>query len=280
MKTLQTFTMAVLIVATTTMSAQKCDPTACKTTKEKKIVMVSGKMSSSTSNAGIAADGNQKSINDSDYVLIDLVVLNMGYGEKDRAAYSKKTAKIASKYQLKKAQSYGIQSHLAGMGPKNAFEFNLWTMPSPTSMAALGQDPAYQANVPNRDKIHDMKALTLFLARPKTGFGGFTPKDGKSYLLDFVIMNEGAGALQRSIYNSKVRKIAKKHNVDMVASFDVLQELGGAIHNVLEVNIWEMDSPASMKALGVDAEYQANIEFRNQIHNMQDLTLYMANAKR
>ena len=227
---------------------------------------------------GVNASSQEK-IRTNDYVLLDLVVLNENYTSKDRVSYSKETSKIAAKYDIKKSQSFGINAYIAGMGPKNALEFNLWTMKSPAAMAQLGQDSNYQANVPKRDKIHNMKALSLFLARPKAGFSNFKPKKGKTYLLDFVIMDEQAGALQRTIYNQKVQQIAKKHGINMVSSFDVLQKLGGQIDGVLEVNIWEMDSPESMKALGGDPEYQANVPFRDQIHNMKDLTLYLASAK-
>ncbi len=291
MKKVQMIIIIVMLFGSITISAQKCDPTACLSSKNTTmtisddsidIVMENDKMmlSTMTSHMGMVENvRKQKKIKDSDYVLIDLVVLNAGFTETDRASYSKKTVKIASKYGIDMAQSYKIGTHIAGMGPKNALEFNLWTMPSPTAMVALSGDTEYQANVPNRDKIHDMEALTLFLARPKVGYSSFTPNEGKTYLLDFVIMNEGAGALQRSIYNQKTKEIAKKHGIEMVSSFDVLQKLGGQINGVLEVNIWEMDSPASMKALGSDTEYQANIEFRDQIHNIKNLTLYMASSK-
>ena len=229
--------------------------------------------------AGLTFAQNQQKIPDNKYVLIDLVVLNSGFGQSDRDAYSKDTQEIAKKYGFEKRQSFQVAHKLSGAGPENAMEFNLWTLPSPSAMAGLGQDAAYQANVPKRDKVHNMGELTLYLARPKNGYASFIPKDGKFYLLDFVIMNEGNGPLQRTIYTEKTEKIAIKHGIKKVASYDVIQHLGGLIPDVLEVNLWEMDTPEAMQALGSDPAYQENVPFRDKIHNMQDLTLYMAQAK-
>ena len=63
-------------------------------------------------------------------------------------------------------RSYQISQYMTGTGPKNALELNLWELPGPEAMQKLGNDPEYQANVPFRDKIHNMSVLTLYMAKP------------------------------------------------------------------------------------------------------------------
>ncbi len=227
----------------------------------------------------IPANAQKKSIPADEYVLIDLVVLNEGYSQKDRDAYNEEIQVFAKDYGADLRQSYKVAQKLAGAGPNGVTEFNLWSLKSPDALAGLSADENYKAIVPKRDKIHNMDKLTLFLARPKPGYNSFKPKAGKFYLLDYVIMTEGNGLLQRTIYTKQIETIAAKFGVQKIASFDVLQHLGGLIPGVLEVNVWEMDSPESMQALGNDPVYQKIIPFRDQIHDMQKLTLYMAQAK-
>ena len=47
-----------------------------------------------------------------------------------------------------------------------AVEFNIWELPDTEVFAKIVSDPEYQANIAERDRIHDMGKLTMILAAP------------------------------------------------------------------------------------------------------------------
>lgn len=97
-------------------------------------------------------------------ILVDLVVMNDGYGLKEREAYERRIAPIARRYGMRKFATYDIAQKIAGTAPEG-LRLNLWAVPDPAAMGKLASDPDYQKHVANRDKIHQMEQLTLFFAR-------------------------------------------------------------------------------------------------------------------
>ena len=61
---------------------------------------------------------------------------------------------------------FDITNYKRGLGPKNALRLNLWTINDPKRMSQLGKDSRYQALVPLRNLLHNMKAVTLYKATP------------------------------------------------------------------------------------------------------------------
>ena len=212
------------------------------------------------------------------FILVDLVVMNEGYGQQERDAYTKKTVKIAAKYGIKKIKTYQIMNKLSGTGPDQALELNLWEMDDPSAMQKLGSDPEYLANVSFRDKIHNMQDLTLYIAKPKK-VGKAIAAD-KYVLVDLVVLNDGYGPKDRDGYSKETQRIAKKYGFRKAHSFSLVNHLAGkGPKAAMELNLWELPDPSAMQKLGEDAAYQANVPKRNQIHNMEALTLYLARNK-
>lgn len=102
----------------------------------------------------------------SDHIFLDLVVMNKGYGAKERHAYEKAVFPITSKYGMERTHSFKITKFLTGLGPKGAYELNLWEVSDTKKMNKLFEDPKYQALIDYRNKIHNMEVLTMYMAKP------------------------------------------------------------------------------------------------------------------
>lgn len=212
--------------------------------------------------------------------MVELTVMNEGFGQKDRDIYIGRTAPIIKKYGMRKVDSYQIVQRMAGAGPENVLELDLWDVASPDALPKLMSDPQYQANVPFRDKIHNMGALTLYMAKKKFDAGKISPSS--MVMVELVVLNDGYGQKERDEYFETTKKIAAKYGIQMYRSYQILQYLSGTgPKNPLELNLWELPGPEAMQKLASDADYQANVPRRDSIHNMSVLTLYMAkpNAK-
>ena len=101
------------------------------------------------------------------HILVDLVVMNDGYGHPERFEYESKMRDIARKHGATLINSFDIDQKLGGIGPDKALKLNLWALESPEVMVALSSDPAYKALAPYRDQFHDMKNITLYMASPQ-----------------------------------------------------------------------------------------------------------------
>lgn len=207
--------------------------------------------------------------------MIELTVMNDGFAQKDRDIYIGKTAPIVKKYGMKKVDSYQILQRMAGAGPENVLELDLWDMASPDALQNLMSDPQYQANVPFRDKIHNMGSLTLYMAKKKFDAGKLNPSS--MVMAEIVVLNDGYGQKERDQYFEATKKTAAKYGIRMFRSYQILQYMTGTgPKNALELNLWELPGPEAMQKLGNDPDYQSNVVRRDAIHNMSALTLYMA----
>lgn len=101
-------------------------------------------------------------------ILVDLVVMQEGYADKERNDYEEKMAPLASKYGFEIAASYNIQKKLGGTGPEKPLRLNLWQINDPKKMDMLSADPDYMALAPQRNKIHDFSNLSMFFAQPRS----------------------------------------------------------------------------------------------------------------
>ena len=97
--------------------------------------------------------------------LLDVVVLNDGFTLEDRAEYAALMAPLAATYGAKVLKSFTISKHLRGE-LSDAVEFNIWQLPDAEVFAKMTADPAYQANLALRDRLHNMEKLTMILASP------------------------------------------------------------------------------------------------------------------
>lgn len=101
----------------------------------------------------------------SKHIFVGLVVMNKGFGAKARNQYEEVILPIAQKYGMELKNSFSITEFKAGVGPKSPLRLNLWEIEDPDLVKKLGEDPNYKNEIPNRNKIHDMEKLTLYLAK-------------------------------------------------------------------------------------------------------------------
>lgn len=92
---------------------------------------------------------------------IDLHQVSSTEEAMDYAAFVKP---LADKHGVELIQVYDVVSVEAG-GLEAEWVY-LFRSPDPATFGALLNDPEYAANIPNRDRIHDMDWVKRFLLRP------------------------------------------------------------------------------------------------------------------
>ncbi|MEM9071727.1 MAG: hypothetical protein AAGE52_24675 [Myxococcota bacterium] len=204
--------------------------------------------------------------------LLDFVVMRDGYGPEDRARYTTQVQRIARDHGVTLEQSYRVEQAMNGE-VQPVLDFNIWQVPAPEALGALGEDPRYQALVEMRDRIHDMTKLTLYLAEPTVSGDQLT---SNHVLVDLVFLNEGKTLEDRAAYGRLIGPIAQRHGLRRVQSYRVLQHLGGLGNGAVELNLWEVDDPSALQATLTDPEYQSHVPTRNEIHDMERLTMLLA----
>lgn len=207
--------------------------------------------------------------------LLDFVVMNEGYGIEERNNYEAIIEPISTKYGAKIVRSYDLKQHLGGAIPK-AIRFNVWEL-SDGAMQKLQQDPDYQALVAYRDRIHNMKDGSLFMATES--LGNREPMTD-TIMVDLVVMQDGYGLKQREAYERKTAPIGVKYGVEKFATYDIVQKIGGAAPDGLRVNLWAVPDPSAMAMVNSDPDYQKQVPKRDQIHKMDLVTLFFAEQAR
>lgn len=100
---------------------------------------------------------------------------------------------------------------------------------------------------------------------------------GPLYLLDFVFLNPGQTLADRDAYNGRAAPIGARYGILHIASLDPLVITDGP-ENLARVDVWYLPSPQSLGAWADDPDYTALRPEVDRVHNMTDLTLYMAEA--
>lgn len=208
--------------------------------------------------------------------LIDFVVLNDGHNIKERDTYESKLTPISAKYGAKVIHSYDITSHLAGP-IKGVVRINVWEFSDPSTFEKIGADPTYQALIPSRGRIHDMRNLTLYTGSEIENRG---PVQDGVVLVDLVVMKEGYGNAERDVYESKMRPLAAKYGFELMASYAIGKKLSGTgPQQPLRLNLWRVENPDTMTKLSADADYIALASTRNKIHDFSKLTMFYARSR-
>lgn len=102
---------------------------------------------------------------DGDLILVDMVVMNPGFGIEEREEYEAKVLPIAARYGMERTHSYKTADYLNG-SIEDVVKVNLWRLPDAEAMEKLNQDPEYQALEAERNRLHNFNELTLYLAKP------------------------------------------------------------------------------------------------------------------
>ena len=84
--------------------------------------------------------------------------------EEDAMEYAAFVKPLADKHGVELIQVYDVLSVEAG--DLDGEWIYLFRSPNPETFGALLNDPEYAANIPNRDRIHDMEWVKRFLLKP------------------------------------------------------------------------------------------------------------------
>lgn len=205
--------------------------------------------------------------------LIDFVVLNNGIDVSERDAYEAALKPIAAKYGAKVGHSYDLVAHLAGQ-MASAMRINVWELDDLSALGAVDQDAEYKAMIPDRDRIHDLSALTLYTGRETSNAGPITQG---FVLVDLVVMNDGFGATERDSYEARMAPLAQRYGYTIRASYEIDQKIGGdGPENPLRLILWHGDNPDALGALTKDPEYMSLEDERQKLFDFSQLSLFMA----
>ena len=206
-------------------------------------------------------------------IMLDFVVLNRGADLEDRLEYEQLIRPVTQRHGMSVLHQYNLDAHLGG-SLKNAARLLIWEMDSPAALQAVLEDPDYIPHTDRRDDIHNMRALTLYM-------GGSAQDEGQvsdaAVLVDLVVMNDGFGAEERAAYEALIEPIAAKHGLTRIATFPIGAKANGrGPDDPLQLNLWRVEDPAGLQALFADPEFAAHVDRRNQLHDFDELTLFLA----
>ena len=207
------------------------------------------------------------------FILFDFVELNDGMTVEDRTAYENDVQPILTRYGLNERHGYNLMAHLGGK-MENAVRLKVWEMPDPSALQAVLDDSEYKTHVDKRDAIHNMRDLSLYIAKDQMDKGPITDA---AVLVDLVVMNKGFGSEERAEYEAAIEPIAAKHGLTKIATYPVLQKANGiGPDDALQLNLWRVADPKGLEALFGDPEFAKLTDMRNKLHNFDELTLFMA----
>lgn len=202
-----------------------------------------------------------------------------GFGPADQDAYETRIAPIAKEHGMALDSAYGIQQFLGGSGPKQASTLKVWSLASADAVRQVMSDTRYQAQMPYRDRIHDMPNVAMYMAR-EVPVDAARPIAGHAQLVGVLAMKPGYGFKDHEDYEKALEPITARHGMRLVRSFRVTQDMGGGENNnIVAVNVWDLPKPEALGQVMNDPEYVANIDYRNRIHDMAATTMYFVSPR-
>lgn len=101
-------------------------------------------------------------------LLVGALVMNQGFDFEAHDSYEKTIAPIGARYGMQMYRSYRVLQQMGAPGPSKVVAVNIWELPNPDALGKVMSDPDYVAQVPVRNRIHDMKATTMYFVAPRT----------------------------------------------------------------------------------------------------------------
>ncbi|GEM_PF-2703132 len=204
--------------------------------------------------------------------LVAFLPMQEGYGPSDQDQYEATIAPIADEHGMARVAAYTVGKFLGGTGPSQASTVGVWALDTPESMGALMSDERYQGNVVNRDRVHDMQHAAMYMTHEE--FSGQAPAPGSAVLVGMLPMREGYGFDDHHEYEASISEITQRHGMRLYKEYRVMKTLSPGAPEIAAINIWVLDSPDVLGAVMQDPEYATHIEYRDQIHDMEAMTMY------
>lgn len=101
-------------------------------------------------------------------LLVGVLAMNQGYDFNAHDAYEKTIAPISARYGMRIYRSYRVLQKMGVPSIDNVVAVNIWELPNPEALSRVMSDPDYVAQIPVRNRIHNMKATTMYFVTPRT----------------------------------------------------------------------------------------------------------------
>lgn len=213
-----------------------------------------------------------------DLRLVALLPMQEGYGPADHDAYEARIAPIAAEHGMVRSSAYTVLKLIGGAGPENASTLGVWSLASAGSMEAVVSDPRYKSHILDRDRMHDMQHVAMFIAGEEPVSS--RAESGHALLVGILAMKPGFGFQDHADYERAIQSITERHGMRLVRSFRVLKSMGGGRGSVVAVNLWDLPKPEALQEIMTDPEYVAHIAYRNLIHDMAATSMYFVAARK
>jgi uncharacterized protein (DUF1330 family) len=101
--------------------------------------------------------------------------------------------------------------------------------------------------------------------------------DGRTRLVAVLPMKEGYGPNDQDTYEARIAPIIAEHGMVRDSAYTVMKFLGGSGPSAAStVGVWSLESPAGLQGVMTDPKYQANVPYRDQLHDMAHVNMYLA----
>ncbi len=96
-------------------------------------------------------------------------------------------------------------------------------------------------------------------------------------IIELVTMRDPHTAADHNNYVREIKPYTDKHGLTPNATFNVLKKAAGtAPDHTVQIGLWNLSAPDGLQKIFEDPGYQAHAEHRDRLHDMENLTLYMA----
>jgi uncharacterized protein (DUF1330 family) len=207
-------------------------------------------------------------------VFVDFVVMSEGHGLDERDIYDAKATPIAARHGVKRFASFDIVQHLLTPGLKPQ-RLDLWLLPSLEALKAWGDDPEYHALLAYRDKVHDMRALTLYFAKPA---GPVEAIGQGNYLIELQTIGSGFDRAVFDEYERDSDEIAASYAIRRVGVYTIVKKVTGAGPDGQRLNIWYLPNEQNFQAWGENKAFQALAPEREKLFDLPNYLMLLGRA--
>jgi len=113
-------------------------------------------------------------------------------------------------------------------------------------------------------------------ASPSSPAKGDRVSPGGSQLLALLPMNEGFGPADHDAYEARIAPVGSEHGMARDSAYSIVKFLGGAgPKKASTLGIWSLAAPDTVAKVMGDPRYQAQVPYRNELHDMQNAAMFM-----
>lgn len=197
-------------------------------------------------------------------VMLDFVYLNKDVEVAERDAYNAKAKPIAARHGVILRST--LDPVRIVLGPKGLQRLDLWTLPAPQALQAWSDDPDYLAMRSETLAVHDMKRLTLYLARE---IGPVQIAPGRHYWVEFLRFDKsGFTGEQFAAYMRETDGIAGKYDLQRVATFGKVGRILGPGFEAHWMNIYSVPDSERLQSYVEDARFVELASMRERLFDL------------